>query len=285
MSLNLVTVCGHNTTMLKHMLNHYKDIVDDIFVVAYLHKKDDGVLEEIKKIVSDIGSDIYNKIVLEPFNWEKVTSLYNEIISKKPDEWWIVSDDDEFHVYPFELNDIIDSCENSGYKFVTGAFLDRIGEGGSFPEVNDDSDIWKQLPLGGSFRMRVSNACPNKVPIIHGSLRLENGQHYVVFDDGSTSYGKNFINHPSRYPVDQCFIQVHHFKWDSSIIKRLKQVSSIKEKYTYHWEYQKMLDFIVENDYKIPIDNSKFYIERIGNKFTDHLKWDNIVKESLFYKQ
>ena len=82
MSINLVTVCGHNTTMLKHMLNHYKDIVDDIFVVAYLHKKDDGVLEEIKKIVSDIGSDIYNKIVLEPFNWEKVTTLYNETISK-----------------------------------------------------------------------------------------------------------------------------------------------------------------------------------------------------------
>ena len=70
MRKNLVTVCGHNTTMLKHMLNHYKDIVDDIFVVAYLYKKDDGVLEEIKKIVSAIGSDIYSKIVLEPFNWE-----------------------------------------------------------------------------------------------------------------------------------------------------------------------------------------------------------------------
>ena len=34
--INLVTVCGHNTTMLRHMLNHYKDIVDDIFVVVYL---------------------------------------------------------------------------------------------------------------------------------------------------------------------------------------------------------------------------------------------------------
>ena len=79
--MNLVTVCGHNTTMLKHMLNYYKDIVDDIFVVAYLHNKNDGVLEEIKKIVYDIGSDIYNKIVLETFNWEKVTSLYNETMS------------------------------------------------------------------------------------------------------------------------------------------------------------------------------------------------------------
>ena len=30
MKPNLVTVCGHNTTMLRHMLNHYKDIIDDI---------------------------------------------------------------------------------------------------------------------------------------------------------------------------------------------------------------------------------------------------------------
>ena len=29
--INLVTVCGHNTTMLRHMLNHYKDMVDEIY--------------------------------------------------------------------------------------------------------------------------------------------------------------------------------------------------------------------------------------------------------------
>ena len=29
MNVNLVTVCGHNTTMLRHMLNHYKYIVDN----------------------------------------------------------------------------------------------------------------------------------------------------------------------------------------------------------------------------------------------------------------
>ena len=31
--INLVTVVGHNTTMLPHMLKHYQDIVDEIFVV------------------------------------------------------------------------------------------------------------------------------------------------------------------------------------------------------------------------------------------------------------
>ena len=34
-NLNLVTVVGHNITMLPHMLNYYKDIVDNIFVSPY----------------------------------------------------------------------------------------------------------------------------------------------------------------------------------------------------------------------------------------------------------
>jgi len=49
MSINLVTVCGHNTTMLRHMLNHYKDMVDDIFVVVYLSSDKDRVLSEVKE--------------------------------------------------------------------------------------------------------------------------------------------------------------------------------------------------------------------------------------------
>ncbi len=284
MRKNLVTICGHNTIMLKHVLNHYKDIVDDIFVVAYLHKKDDAVLEEIKKIVSDIGSDIYNKIVLEPFNWEKVTSLYNEVISKKKDEWWIVSDDDEFHVYPFDLDDIIEACELKGYRFVTGAFMDRIGNNGEFPKVTTDSNIWELFPYGGSFRNYISKACPNKIPIIHGSLKVEHGQHYAVFENGTTSYGKKFIKHPLKMPIQDCFIQVHHFKWDYSVIERLKQVSEIKEDYTYYWEYKKMLDFIIGNDFRIPINNSNFYLERIGKNFNDHNSWDKITMEAVNYE-
>ena len=35
--MNLVTVCGHNTTMLYHMLNHYHLHMDEIFIVLYAH--------------------------------------------------------------------------------------------------------------------------------------------------------------------------------------------------------------------------------------------------------
>ena len=58
MSINLVTVCGHNTTMLRHMLNHYKDMVDEIFVVVYLSSDKDKVLSEVTEITKDLNIDI-----------------------------------------------------------------------------------------------------------------------------------------------------------------------------------------------------------------------------------
>ena len=179
MSLNLVTVCGHNTTMLKHMLNHYKDFVDNIFVVVYLSSDKDRVLSEVTEITKDLNIDIHKTTVEEPFNWERVTELYNQTKMLRPYDWWIVADDDEFHLYPKPVENIIEECEEYGYHFVTGAFLDRIGEGGQFRNVYDDSDIWQLFPLAGSFRYHASNACPNKVPLVKGHIEITNGQHYV----------------------------------------------------------------------------------------------------------
>ena len=65
--INLVTVCGHNTTMLRHMLNHYKDMVDEIYVIVYLSSEKDRVLSEVKEITRDLNIDIHRKTFEEPF--------------------------------------------------------------------------------------------------------------------------------------------------------------------------------------------------------------------------
>ena len=81
--INLVTVVGHNITILPHMIKHYQDIVDEIFVVVYRQHENDGIVEQIQ----ELGIKPY-KVVTEPkFNWEKVTELYNEVKMTIPDEW------------------------------------------------------------------------------------------------------------------------------------------------------------------------------------------------------
>tara|TARA_B100002019_G_scaffold293385_1_gene320629 strand:- start:3594 stop:4442 length:849 start_codon:yes stop_codon:yes gene_type:complete len=280
--VNLVTVCGHNTTMLRHMLNHYRDFVDEIFIIVYLSSDKDRVLSEVKQISLDLNIDIHKQTIEEPFNWERVTELYNETKLLKPDDWWIVSDDDEFHIYPKPISELIGECEEKGYKFITGAFLDRIGENGKFPTITDDSDIWKEFPLVGSFRQTISNACPNKTVVMKGDIQITNGQHYAMID-GQDTYGDRW-NHPLRYPIDKCFIQVQHFKWDISVLNRLRDVSRIKKSYTYHEEYKKMFDYIVDNNFKIDIMNKEFMVTKSGKEYFDYPYWDLIKKRSLEYR-
>ena len=280
--MNLVTVCGHNTTMLRHMLNHYKDIVDDIFVVVYLSSDKDRVLSEVQEITLDLNIDIHKQTIEEPFNWERVTELYNETKLLKPDDWWIVADDDELHVYPKPIDELIDECEEFGYKFITGAFLDRIGEGGKFPTIDDDSDIWNEFPLAGTFRYPISNACPNKTVVMKGDIRVTNGQHYAMID-GEDTYGDRWM-HDLRYPVSDCFIQVNHFKWDVSVMRRLKEVAFEKKDYTYHWEYKKMFDYIMDNLGCINIRDDRFMIERCEKNYYDYSQWDKIKVQSLEYR-
>ena len=280
--INLVTVCGHNTTMLKHMLNHYKDIADDIFVVVYLSSDKDKVLSEVKEITRDLNIDIHKKTFEEPFNWERVTELYNETKLLRPDDWWIVSDDDEFHVYPKQINKLIEDCEEYGYEFITGAFLDRIGENGNFPSITDDSDIWTEFPLAGTFRYPISNACPNKTVVMKGNIQVTNGQHYAMVD-GEDTYGDRWMN-DLRYPVGDCFIQVHHFKWDVSVLNRLRDVSRVKKSYTFHEEYKKMFDYIIDNYGRININDERFMMERSGKGYYDYKQWNEVRVQALEYR-
>lgn len=267
--VNLVTVVGRNTHILPHMLKYYEYMVDNIYVVVYRQDPLDGVLDE----VINLGITPYKVITDEKFNWERVTELYNEVKATKPDEWWIVSDDDELQCYPDTIENIIEECEEFGYDFVTGGFLDRIGPEGTFPEVAPDINIHKAFPYAGFFRYPMSGACPNKVTLMKGHVKLTPGQHYVDFGNGNTSWG---TSHPKRMPIHKCFTQVHHFKWDSSVLDRLYEVASVEKDYTYWWEYKKMYEAIKDNNNQININNPDYSVAKMKHfSYIDYNDYEN----------
>ena len=81
--------------------------------------------------------------------------------------------------------------------------------------------------------------------MMKGKVQVSNGQHYVQLDEDTTTCQ---MEHPKRYPIDKNFTQVHHFKWDSSVLERLQEVgkSSIGESWGH--EYKLMYDEIAKND-------------------------------------
>ena len=116
-----------------------------------------------------------------------------------------------------------------------------------------------------------------------GIIQVTNGQHYAMVNDHQDTYGDKWM-HELRYPVGDCFIQVNHFKWDVSVLSRLKEVAFEKKDYTYHWEYRKMFDYILDNMGRININDSRFMIERCGNDYYDYPHWSEVRKQAIEYR-
>lgn len=280
--IRLVTVIGHGINLLPHFITHYQRHVDEINIVVYESDLFPSLGSEVREVIKNYDNVKIVKIHKDRiFDWERVTMLYNYITNKEPNDWWVVADVDEFHLYPNDhLPSLVRTCNEYGYTIVRGGFIDRIGIDGGFPEIVDDKPIFEQFPTMGFFRYPMSGANPNKICLMKGSVELTSGQHYAKID-GHTTWRWQGWNHPQILSSD--FIQVHHFKWDSTSIERIKAVANIKQDYAYSKEYQLMYDSLRKTRFKIDLDNKDFYIELSDGQpeFNRYRKWNKLIKKTI----
>ena len=272
--IRLVTVIGHGLDLLPHFIDHYQDLVDEIHIVAYksdLHPTIDLDIDTIIKNYDNIRivKTTYDRV----FDWERVTDLYNEVTEEHPNEWWVVSDIDEFHTYPMNIKELTQKCDENGWDLVRGGFVDRIGEGGTFPSITDES-LWDTFPLGGFFRFPMSGACPNKIPLKRGYVKLTSGQHYAELD-GHTTWRWQGWNHPMIAPYKEYSVQVHHFKWDKTSIDRIKQVADNNQEYSYSDEYRLMYENLRKSNFMIDIYKNDYMIENISD--SPYNQWKKLI--------
>ena len=277
----LVTVTGSRTTTLKHMLNHYKDMVDEMCVVVYEWVGMD-TFDEVQNIVSQFpNAKITNRAFGDKYNWEFVTQLYNQEKSKHPNDWWVISDDDEFHVYPDSLKSIISECDVNGWDMVRGGFIDRIGEDGEMVELLDTDDIFEKFPYAGFFRHPLSGANPNKICLVKGNIEITNGQHYAKID-GHTTWRWQGWNHPLIAPIKKLSVQVHHFKWDSTCAGRIRHVANQNKDYSYSEEYRVMYRALSKYRFKLPLDDERFGFELSPTyHYLGYSKWKQLINKII----
>lgn len=276
--IRLVTVTGVRTNTLYHQLKHYCTQVNEMHVVVYSSPDSDHYSEVLEIVNQFHNAKIVDKVIEEKYNWETVTRLYNKTMMQHPHDWWVIADDDELHVYSKPLLNIIHECEVNGWEIVRGGFIDRVGSGGSFPVINQDEDIFRQFPVAGFFRYPMSGACPNKICIAKGWVEVTPGQHYAKLD-GHTTWRWQGWNHPLIAPSREYNVQVHHFKWDSTCIDRIKEVATTYTTTSYHTEYQKMYEALEKNNFKVDISEPEFMMETIGRfKYSQWNKLFNIIQ-------
>jgi hypothetical protein len=280
--IRLVTVIGHGINLLPHFLNHYQKYVDEIQIVCYNSDLHPTVSEEVRNVISKYENvKVVKEVYHRNFDWQKVTDLYNEVKLTRKNDWWVVADIDEFHLYPNDdLQTLVEDCDENGWDIVRGGFIDRIGVGGSFPIIEQDKSIWNQFPIMGFFRYPMSYACPNKISVMKGWVTLTSGQHYAKIDEQTTWRWQGW-NHPLIAPIDTYTVQVHHFKWDSTSIDRIKRVADINEEYSYSEEYMKMYEELKKSNFKINLKKNEYMIEDSEGveKYNEYKKWKKLIKK------
>jgi hypothetical protein len=279
--IRLVCVLGHGHELLRHFINHYYDVVDEINFVVYESESSPRILNRSKTIIQEYKKCKIIKIVRDRlFDWEKVTILYNMIKNKHKNDWWVVADIDEFQVYPNnDIRSLIKTCEENKWNLVRGGFIDRVGEDGVFSELTEDKPIFEQYPMAGFFRYPMSGACPNKVSLMKGSIEITSGQHYAKIN-GHTTWRWQGWNHPNIAPYNDYSIQVHHFKWDSTSIERIKKVADINQDYAYSKEYFEMYDSLRRNNFRVDISNEEYSFQRADKPdFNLYTNWGTLINE------
>jgi hypothetical protein len=279
--IRVLSVIGHGVNLIPHFIDHYSKYVDEIQFVVYQSPIHPTLINDVKEAIKDHKNvKIVKTIENTEFDWSKVTALYNLMKSKNPNDWWVIADIDEFHLYPNDdLKILITNCDKYGWDLVRGGFIDRIGPDGAFSKLEPNTNIFNQFPNAGFFRYPMSKACPNKICVMKGYIELTDGQHYAKID-GYTTWKWQGWNHPLINP--HSYIQVHHFKWDSSSIERIKAVADVKQSYSYSDEYKLMYDRIRKSKFKIDLTNPDYMFETCTkSQFGYYKQWNKLIKKIM----
>jgi hypothetical protein len=280
--IRALTVIGHGVDLLPHYISHYEKIVDEINIVVYENDLHRDLVNKINTIIDgNDGVKIVKTLYDRVFDWEKVTQLYNYVKKDHPNDWWVIADIDEFHLYPDNsLSDLITVCEKNNWDLVRGGFIDRVGPDGTFPEITQNNTLWEQFPTAGFFRYPMSDACPNKVCVMKGYIEITNGQHYAKIN-GQTTWRWQGWSHPLIAPFEEYSVQVHHFKWDESCFERIRNVAMINQDYAYSNEYRKLYKELSKTRMILDLEDKDYMFEQglKGPDYYAYKQWNKLIKK------
>lgn len=267
MGIHLVSVVGGPACagVLPHMLKHYLSLgVDSVILNAHATTRDEQALAEAEEIAGRFGIRLQS-VVIGPWSQGINPMLYGVSRLSRPDEWFVMADQDELQVYPDELKSIVEFCDRRGYNYIEGCFVDRVAEGGRLEAVEQQRPIWEQYPIGCVISAKLLRANPNKIVAAKGSVRVWSGQHKALSGVGCS-------------PLE-CYVPVHHFKWvagvERSLANRIALFKHLKEPF---WEEScRFLEHLRAHGV-IDLDNPSIRAARCEPKYPF---WQTLVDERL----
>jgi len=125
----------------------------------------------------------------------------------KPDDWYALTELDEYHKYPLPLRQILDQCERKGCTAILGNLIDKVAADGSLPPLRQDVPLEEQFPATSHITWELARSCLDKVMMCRGYRLIGGGNHNIL--DSARVWQERY--------------EVYHYKWHANIIKRLKE--------------------------------------------------------------
>ncbi len=235
---------GRDDRLLSQFVDHYQNLgVDRMLLCADAKNPEDPVPERVRHAAVEIDA-VYEQASDPGHSMAFCERVRTELVQRhcEPTDWVLSADVDEFQVYPEPLDEIVRRCEASSAEYVGGRFVDRIASDGSLAPLSMDRSVWEQYPIGARLTHAVLGACDEKVVLSRAAIPLGGGHHAPKVE---------------ATPLEGVEVEVHHFKWDASVVERCRWHRDAYKDVGDPWwrECQRFLDYLAMNHGRIDLSN------------------------------
>jgi hypothetical protein len=268
----VAVVGGGDSIMLSHFIDHYRRLaVESFYLIRHAESTDEPAYEEIAHYAHAAGVRLHHTHV-GPWDDDLHGRLMTSAMNEHPDDWYILADLDEFHLYDRPLTDLVALCEREGKQRVGGCFVDRVGPDGTLAPVGP-GPLWRQYPLGGAITSRLVPAPTLKIGLALGRLGTGGGHHGVPGRTG--------------LPREESYIQVHHFKWTEGVVARMRRRVRRYESGQWQLVYPSVLDeakrvlhYLARHAGRIDVTDERLLVDFCGDGYDGYRRWPELAEEA-----
>ena len=262
---------GDDVSLFPRLIGHYRSLgITSFRVIRQAGSRRDPTYAQLDRYADELGITFLHTY-FGSYSLDAHQNLIRHAMDDSPDDWYVVSDSDEFHVYDRPLRDLVRLCEEGGYDHVSGCLLDRVADDGALVDPGTAS-MWQTYPFAGAISAALLRALPLKVGLVRGDVELLAGQH-------GAPEGRCL-------PLDVSQVQIHHFKWTATVLRRLEQRADLDGdgSNVLHpsivREARRFLLHVRKHGGRINTADERFRLHRCGDRFTDHPQWRQILEEA-----
>jgi hypothetical protein len=239
----ICTLEPYRIAWLPQFMEHYRGIGVERFLLSLQVEPSasqdakDSDFARFRETLASLGVDnawLWEHEFNAPAMIKHQRTLQSEML--QPSDWIVWCDSDEFQVYPSHLREITAGLETRKVDYVRGVFIDRLAFDYGLPVFDAKTRVWDAFPRTCNVTMALAGGDPRKVVLARANVRVRGGKH--------VSFGMENLN-----TIDG-WVQVHHFKWDVTVIDRLRYRVRPEWAARFPWwvESKRLLDYLIAHD-------------------------------------